>query len=82
MGVSRQTISKWLSRYKRYGEESLWEIPRKKYPRAHRIQTRSISTLLQLPQKAPWTWHERSHSLPKNPPRRSFSKCKLDAAMQ
>ncbi len=35
MAVSRQTISKWLHRYRRFGEESLYETQRKKYPPAH-----------------------------------------------
>ena len=42
MGVSRQTVSKWLARYRRFGEESLWKIPRKKYPRAHNRTSEAI----------------------------------------
>ena len=35
MNVSRQSVSKWLARYRRFGEESLYEKKRKKYPAAH-----------------------------------------------
>ena len=35
MSVSRQTISKWINRYRRFGEESLYEKKRKKYSPAH-----------------------------------------------
>lgn len=49
MVMSLQTVSKWLNRYRRFGEESLWEIPQKKYPRAHnRISKKVENTVIVL----------------------------------
>ena len=42
MNVSRQTVSKWLNRYRRFGEESLYDFSRKKYPPAHNKTSHEI----------------------------------------
>lgn len=46
MSVSRKTVHKWLNRYKRFGEESLYETKRKKYPPAHNRTNLEIENLV------------------------------------
>jgi transposase InsO family protein len=54
MSVSRKTIHKWLHRYKRFGEESLYSLKRKKYPPAHNRTTPEIENLVILLSEEYW----------------------------
>lgn len=46
LNVSRQTIHKWVLRYRRFGEESLYETKRKKYPPAHNKTSPEIEEIV------------------------------------
>ena len=47
LNVSRQTIHKWLLRYKRFGLDGLVVSKRKRYPKAHNRTSKEMETLVE-----------------------------------
>lgn len=47
LNISRQTIHKWLSRYKRFGLDGLRVTKRKHYPKAHNRTSKEMETLIE-----------------------------------
>ena len=54
MNVTRQCVSKWLNRYRRFGEESLYEKKRKKYPPAYNKTSEEIEEIVIAISKKYW----------------------------